>query len=76
MCSECLMMPCHPRCPNAPEPVPVRICGICGCGIMAGDGYLDLDEGPICEGCLSEMTIKEVMELVGEQLVTAQEEGV
>ena len=71
MCSECLMMPCHPRCPNAPDPIPVKICSMCGRGIMDGDEYLDLDGRPICEGCLSEMTAKEVLELVGERLVTA-----
>lgn len=26
MCSECWQTPCHPRCPNAPEP---RVCGVC-----------------------------------------------
>ena len=26
MCAECGMNPCHPRCPNAPEPVPVHEC--------------------------------------------------
>ncbi len=71
MCSTCLSTPCHPRCPNAPEPVARMACSRCGDGIMEGDEYLGLDGGPICEGCLSEMTVKEVLELVGERLITA-----
>lgn len=37
MCAECGMNPCHPRCPNAPEPVPVHECVKCGYGILVGD---------------------------------------
>lgn len=37
MCSVCGMNPCHPSCPNAPEPVPVYECCRCGYGILEGD---------------------------------------
>lgn len=67
----CFMTPCHPRCPNAPEPIAVRICSRCADGIMEGETYLDSEEGPICEGCLSEMTVKEYLAYVGEKLATA-----
>ena len=49
MCAECGMNPCHPRCPNAPEPVPVHECVKCGYGIMVGDKFWDSPEGKICE---------------------------
>lgn len=75
MCSMCLMIPCHPRCPNASEPAVVRICSRCAGGITEGEEYLDSDEGPICEECLSDMTAKEYLEYVGERLATAQKEG-
>lgn len=45
MCAECGMNPCHPRCPNAPEPVPVHECVKCGYGILAGDKFWDSPEG-------------------------------
>ena len=41
MCAECGMNPCHPRCPNAPEPVPVHECVKCGYGILVGDKFWD-----------------------------------
>lgn len=71
MCGVCLMTPCHPRCPNAPEPVAARICSRCAGGIMVGQGYLDSEEGPICEECLSDMTAREYLDFVGERLTTA-----
>ena len=52
MCAECGMNPCHPRCPNAPEPVPVHECVKCGYGILVGDKFWDSPEGKICETVL------------------------
>ncbi len=71
MCSMCPMTLCHPRCPNAPELAAAKICSRCAEEIMEGEKYLDSDEGPICEGCLSDMTVKEYLEYVGEKLATA-----
>lgn len=45
MCAECGMNPCRPRCPNAPEPVPVHECVKCGYGILAGDKFGILRKG-------------------------------
>lgn len=71
MCSMCFMNPCHSRCPNAPEPIVVRTCSRCGYGIEKGEPYLDSEEGPICEECLSDMTAREYLKFVGESLTTA-----
>lgn len=71
MCSMCLTSPCNPRCPNAPEPVAVKICSRCSAGILEGEEYLDSDNGSICEECLSDMTTKEYLDFVGEELATA-----
>lgn len=71
MCSVCMSIPCHPRCPNAPEPVPVHKCEKCGEGIFEGDKYFNGQEGYICEECLDDMSSSELLELVGESLATA-----
>lgn len=71
MCSICLRNPCDSRCPNAPEPEPVHTCSDCGCGIFEGDKFFEGPDGCICEECLSNMTAKEVLELIGETLRTA-----
>mgnify|MGYP000378063329 CR=1 FL=1 len=61
MCAECGMNPCHPRCPNAPEPVPVHECVKCGYGILAGDKFWDSPEGKICEECVDDMSAEEIL---------------
>lgn len=71
MCSVCMRVPCHPRCPNAPEPVPIYRCGKCGEGIFEGDKYYDSQKGYICEECLDDMSSGELLELVGESLASA-----
>ena len=74
MCSVCMSNPCHPRCPNAPEPEPVYTCNKCGYGIFDGDTFFDGPEGYICEECLDDMTSDEILEMFGEKLQTAQKE--
>lgn len=71
MCSVCMSVPCHLRCPNAPEPVPVHRCEKCGEGIFEGDKYFNGQEGYICEECLDDMTSGELLEMLGESLATA-----
>lgn len=71
MCSICLTSPCHPRCPNASDQVAVKTCSRCTEGIWEGEEYMDSDNGPICEECLAEMTVKEYLDFVGEGLNTA-----
>ena len=74
MCAECGMNPCHPRCPNAPEPVPVHKCVKCGYGILAGDKFWDSPEGKICEECVDDMSAEEILKLCGESLTEAEKE--
>lgn len=74
MCSVCMSNPCHPRCPNAPEPEPVYTCNKCGYGIFDGDKFFDGPEGYICEECLDDMTSDEILEMFGGKLQTAQKE--
>lgn len=71
MCSVCMSRPCHPRCPNAPEPKPVHTCDKCGYGIFEGDKFLDGPEGYICKECIDDMTADEILEMLGENLRTA-----
>lgn len=54
MCSECRMTPCHPRCPNAPDPVetPVFVCSGCPTEIMDGEDYFEILGEQFCEKCI------------------------
>ena len=54
MCVVCRQTPCHPRCPEAPEPNEIYTCICCGDGIYAGDGYYDLLGDIWCEECVRE----------------------
>ena len=40
MCMECRQTPCHPRCPNAPEPKFKHTCSFCDEGILNGEQYI------------------------------------
>lgn len=70
MCSVCRQSPCHPRCPNAPEPAPVAYCRICYEPLFAGDKHYD----GICKGCLDDMDTEEWLELFGEDMKEIKEE--
>lgn len=54
MCKECRQYPCHPRCPNAPEPVAVYDCAHCDEAIRAGDEYFEYDGAYYHEDCFSD----------------------
>lgn len=54
MCQECLRTPCHPRCPNAPEPKRVFICSGCGDDICEGDDYWDILGEQFCKTCIDD----------------------
>lgn len=47
MCEICGQNPCHPRCPNAPEPKEVHICSECLEGIYPGDRFYGYYVGAI-----------------------------
>lgn len=74
MCALCRKEPCDCRCPNAPEPEPVKICARCEEGIFAGEKYFDSPDGPICEECMDGMKANEILEILGEKLDTAEQE--
>ena len=72
MCSICWQMPCHPRCPNAPEPKPVYECSVCKEGIYPGDEYFEAPDGPVCYDCLDDMSVFELISLIGDEIKTAE----
>jgi hypothetical protein len=52
ICDICLHTPCHPRCPNAPDPPIVFYCDICNDPIYEGDDYYDFGEEKYCYDCV------------------------
>lgn len=75
MCDICRQSPCHPRCPNAPEPDPVYTCKYCGEGIYVEDEYAEIDGEYYHADCLSdEMPIYELLSLFGVSVEIAQED--
>ena len=54
MCEECHNFPCHPRCPNAPDPeeIPVYVCSGCGRDIVDGEYYWEIMDEQWCEDCI------------------------
>ena len=54
MCEICGQNPCHPRCPNAPEPKEVHICSECLEGIYPGDRFYESCGSYVCEECLKD----------------------
>lgn len=53
MCDICLQFPCHPRCPNAPDPPAVYVCSGCSHDIYEGEDYFDILGEQFCENCVS-----------------------
>lgn len=51
MCEICRQYPCHPRCPNAPEPPIFDTCEKCGEPIYEGDEYVEIDDSVFCTDC-------------------------
>ena len=64
MCSECLRTPCHPRCPNAPDPEPVYICDGCGHKIYDGDDVWHIQNEVYCEECID--SFRSTAEYIGD----------
>ena len=56
MCSECYQTPCHPRCPNAPDPPKVYECAGCSDSIVDGQDYYEVAGKPYCEDCVFHKT--------------------
>lgn len=51
MCDICRCYPCHPRCPNAPEPATVFTCARCNGEILEGEECIEIDGEQYCEEC-------------------------
>lgn len=74
MCAVCRQYPCHSRCPNAPEPEPIKICCQCEGGLFEGEKYFKSPDGPICEECLHDMNGTDLLEMLGETMKTVESE--
>ncbi len=72
MCEICGQIPCHPSCPNADEELPVERCVECGEGIYSGEKYFASCIGPICQICMEDKTVDEILESMGEKMTVAE----
>lgn len=70
MCEICRQYPCHPRCPNAPEPPIFATCECCGDPIYEGDEYVDIGGDYYCTECAEDTYADEdaVCECCGEPI--------
>lgn len=75
MCQVCLQTPCHPRCPNAPEPPKVYTCKICGEPIVEGEEYYEMDAEFYHEECFEDNAVQILMDECGAMKGTAELEG-
>lgn len=75
MCDVCRMSPCHPRCPNAPEPPKVYTCKICGEPIVEGEEYYEMDAEFYHEECFEDNAVQILMDECGAMKGTAELEG-
>ena len=74
MCNECLQTPCHPKCPNAPEPKAVETCFKCEGGIVPGDRYARINGVCYCESCIEDMPYCVLIPMLGGEWHEALEE--
>lgn len=74
MCDECRMHPCHPRCPNAPEPRALFVCDECGLNITVEDNYMTMPKGRHFHiDCITDMNGEKVAELFGAEVTYGSE---
>lgn len=62
MCEICHSTPCHPRCPNAPEPPEVYKCKACGEPIVEGDEYYEYEGNYYHEECFEDSAVDILLE--------------
>ena len=72
MCQYCLTSPCPSGCPNADEPEAEFDCKYCGDGIFKEDEYVEIEGVRYHLDCLNDMGIKELLELLEVDVMTAQ----
>lgn len=75
MCELCHMTPCHPRCPNAPEPPKVYTCKYCGESIVEGDNYFELDGDQYHDECFADAAVGILTKSYGAKSAVAEVEG-
>ncbi len=72
----CHQVPCHPRCPNAPDPPEVYTCKHCGEPITAGDEYLEIDGDYYhLEDCASDAAMNILLNKCGARTGVAEVDG-
>ena len=65
MCAICMSSPCHPRCPNAPEPIAVDDCYVCDKPIREGEEYIRFCGVSICTECTETMSLSKLADIYG-----------
>lgn len=65
MCMICRQAPCHPSCPNAPDPPAVYTCKFCEEPIVKGDEYVEVDGDFYHEDCFNDCAVKILVERFG-----------
>ena len=63
MCEICRQSPCHPRCPNAPDPPMSCYCTYCCEPIYVGEEYMEIDGDKYHEECLKGAAEEIVMDM-------------
>jgi len=72
-CELCNTYPHLTGCPDAPEREKVYTCYLCGEPIRDGEDYYEVPEGwDVCEGCIDDMSRRELMEFFGSVSKTAE----
>ena len=74
MCDICRQSPCHPQCPNAPDPPTVYVCKSCGDPIVVGDEYYEFDGDYYHEECFEDNATAILVEQCGATRGTAEED--
>ncbi|GFI61893.1 hypothetical protein IMSAG049_01064 [Clostridiales bacterium] len=64
-CEYCHTLPHLPGCPGEPEPRAVHRCKRCKEGITEGEEFYDIDGEYYHVECLEEMTVAEILSLLG-----------
>ena len=64
MCAICHSNPCHYRCPNAPEPIAIDDCFLCGDPIREGEEYFTFKDTPICSRCVKNINIENLLDVL------------
>ena len=73
MCNVCHQYPCHPACPNAPEPKRICRCPACLEPVYKGDRVAEIDGEYYHTECLESMPIEQLLKMLDVELHDADE---